>query len=636
MTLTNISDFIQTSTNKDKIAPISSELRAVLQQIADDVVARLGFMAAVVATLENGHILTLRTYAVGVTPERLGEIHNTIDLSPIRPGANVSLFERKHQHNLGVRTVKAAQNQPTTCLISDSLYDLLCPLVDHKKAEQIQEIFKIRQVIALPFKLDDEVVGCLLAAKTSLILQTDVDFLTAYAHQAATAIQSYYYLMTMQALQNVTIRLQSKITDETEVLQAIVDAVVQDLGYAGAIVATMEAGNALPVRAYAVDIPLSLLQQLEKRAGVSLLGPKAVVFLDDEKYKDNLSVRAVKGGENGRPHQYLISTKLYDLFRPVIQRPIADLAQRVIGIKQVIAVPFFLEGATVGNLFVATRRNTFTEREISVLTAFAQQAAVGIRNARLYHEAEQQRQIAQMFGRMAFGATASIHTLRNHIGAVRTYMHLLEMMPRIPPEQYQEILDEVPSLLERLDAISELLDNLHEPWQHTNDEQVDINHCLSRALRNIFPGLPVSAGEDNIELPGGITLYLSLQDHLPAVYTSPGMLTEAFKILIKNAVEAIQENKRDGVLWIASEQKEDGILAITIRDNGVGIPPENLSRIFELGWSTKQGRGMGFGLFWTKDYVQGLGGQIRVESVPRKGTTFYITIPPAKAILDPH
>ena len=108
------------------------------------------------------------------------------------------------------------------------------------------------------------------------------------------------------------------------------------------------------------------------------------------------------------------------------------------------------------------------------------------------------------------------------------------------------------------------------------------------------------------------------------------MLTEAFKIIIDNGLEAIKEktsqNGQDGKLEVESRQVSEAVIQVVIRDNGIGIAPENLSRIFEMRWSTKAA-GMGFGLFWTKEYIEGLAGSIDVESIWQQGTTFTITLP---------
>jgi signal transduction histidine kinase len=105
------------------------------------------------------------------------------------------------------------------------------------------------------------------------------------------------------------------------------------------------------------------------------------------------------------------------------------------------------------------------------------------------------------------------------------------------------------------------------------------------------------------------------------------MLTEAFRVLIRNGVEAIERKDGGGELWVESRLGEDSAIVVSVRDNGTGIKPENLDKIFEMGWSTKEGKGMGFGLFWTRDYIEGLGGSITAESVWQEGTTFYIEIP---------
>ena len=164
------------------------------------------------------------------------------------------------------------------------------------------------------------------------------------------------------------------------VLQRIADDVVESLGCVGSFVATLEWDNALPIRAYATIFNNKLIHQLEDKLGVSIIGPKAVTYLDQEKHKDNLSVQAVSGND-GHPEKYVVSDRLYDLFRPIVNKPLSDMAQKLLGIKQVIAVPFFLEDELVGNLFAATKYK-FTQRDIDFLTAFGYQAASAIQSQR--------------------------------------------------------------------------------------------------------------------------------------------------------------------------------------------------------------------------------------------------------------
>lgn len=602
---------------------VSSRLQTVLQQIVDDVVERLGCLGAIATTLEQGNALFVRAYAFALGPTHLQALLDRIGFRLDGTKAVVYLDNKKHKRNLSVSAIKGERDCPHPFLASNRLYDLLRPLVDKKSAEKIQQELEIKQVIVIPFAIEDEVYGNLLAATCDEFSERDIDFLIAFGRQAAASIQSHKHLAAMQVLERVIFKLQSRMTDETQVLQMIADAMVEDLGYAGAMVATLEEGGILPVRAYAVDVAPDLLRQLEERVGITLIGPQAMVNLNDERYKENLSVRAVQG-LNGRPEKYLVSDKLHDLLRPVAPKSFASVAQRLLGIEQVIAVPFFLQDEVVGNLFVATRRPTFSAWEISILTAFGQQAAVDLRNARLYRETENQRQIAEKFGRMAFSATASVHALRNHVSATRTYLHLLRILPEFSEEEQQEMLQKSPSILERLDKAADILDNLHSPWQETADKLIDLNSCLNRALREVFPDMPLYQDEESVPTGTGVMVHLSLMPDLPKVKTSPDMLAEAFRVLIKNAAEAMQGCDGECHLWITSRTAMAGQVHVTVRDSGVGIEPENITRIFDLGWSTKQGKGMGFGLFWTKDYITGLGGSIQVESTLQKGTAFHV------------
>ena len=73
--------------------------------------------------------------------------------------------------------------------------------------------------------------------------------------------------------------------------------------------------------------------------------------------------------------------------------------------------------------------------------------------------------------------------------------------------------------------------------------------------------------------------------------------------------------------------QEDSVL-IKIKDNGMGIKPENLNKIFESFWTTKPvGEGLGLGLHMAKEIIEDHGGSIKVESEVREWTEFTITLP---------
>jgi signal transduction histidine kinase len=610
-----------------QVPQISPDLQNVLQQIVNNVVDRFGYIGAMVATLEQADVLVVRAYKLSDSLENLQETSQLEELDAIEMGTCFDLKDSHYQDNLAVKAVVNHDQSDQTSLTSESLHDLFSPYLTQDRSKALQQIAGVQQVIAVPFRLYGNAVGSLMAATPERLTERDVEFLTAFGQQAATTIQNQRRLDSMKALEQIILRLQAHMTSETEVLQTIVDAVVEDLGYAGAMVATLENGNALPVRAFAVDETMRVVQQFEAQAGASMLGEQAVAYLDDEQYQDNLSVRAVTG-LNGRPENYLISENLYDLFRPVVSREVADQIQQMLGIKRVVAVPFFLVDQVLGNLFVTSRKTIFSTWELSLLTALGQQAAVGINNARLFRETAEQRQIAQTFGRMAFSTIASAHSLRNYVGNVSSYVQLLQMMPELSPERQQFVLRELPTAADQLEKIVAILDNLNEPWQTKDDEPVDVHDCMARALLEIYPRTSIFRDTSKVVTETDVTLYLDFAESLTPAETVKDMLSEAFRIIIKNAAEAMASSDREAKMWIATKLISDSEVEIIIRDNGPGISPENLRNIFELGWSTKKrAGGMGFGLFWTKDYIDGLGGSIKASSRLGEGTTFTITLP---------
>ena len=623
-------------------------LEATLQQIVRDVVEALGYAGAMVATYEQGDSLPVRAFYVAPSLATREQIHrweaeiskySEQPVSITNPDiARVFVYRDEYKDNLSVRAFKAGGP-----VISADLYDLFTPIAPPASkpvVKGIQQALDIQQVIAVPFFLETfidgqperEIVGNLFAAKQGLISKQDRLVLSAFGRQAAAAIESERRRLHIQVAQDIVFEMQSSLRDEEQVLQQIAEGVVSDLGYVGAMVATFEPDDSLPVRAFYVAPRFATREQIRKwetevskysEQPVSITDPDiARVFVYRDEYRHNLSVRAFKAGGP------VTSADLYDLFTPIAppaSRPVVRGIQQALGIQQVIAVPFFLtalidgrpQREIVGNLFAATRSKKLGGGEIELLKAFAQQAAAGIRNAQLYRKAEERRQVAQVFGKMAFSVAAFVHTLRNHIGAFQAHLHLVQVAP---PERRDDILALSDKMLDRLDEAADILDHLHEPWREAPDVPTDVNACLNQAVRQVL------RNRDELEAKEGITVHLTLSDNLPPVKTAPDMLAEAFRVLIKNAVEAIQEKGGGGELRVESRLSGSSVVEVSFSDTGMGIRPENLGKVFELQWSTKE-TGMGFGLFWTKEYVEGLGGSIRVESIWQKESTFRVRLP---------
>ena len=112
--------------------------------------------------------------------------------------------------------------------------------------------------------------------------------------------------------------------------------------------------------------------------------------------------------------------------------------------------------------------------------------------------------------------------------------------------------------------------------------------------------------------------------NIPPISCFPGQLNQVFLNLLINSKQAI---KGKGTIDITTFAKNSKVY-IVFKDDGIGIPKENLKKVFDPGFTTK-GRGVGAGLGLSICYqiIQDHRGEIKVESELRKGTTFTIILP---------
>jgi signal transduction histidine kinase len=117
-----------------------------------------------------------------------------------------------------------------------------------------------------------------------------------------------------------------------------------------------------------------------------------------------------------------------------------------------------------------------------------------------------------------------------------------------------------------------------------------------------------------------------VEPHHPAFPADPDGLHQVMMNLLNNALDAVEPQK--GLIRVVcrynSENRES---VIEVIDNGVGIPPNLMSHMFELFHSTKGNRGTGLGLAVAKKIVDEHDGSISVKSALGEGTTFTIHLP---------
>lgn len=129
----------------------------------------------------------------------------------------------------------------------------------------------------------------------------------------------------------------------------------------------------------------------------------------------------------------------------------------------------------------------------------------------------------------------------------------------------------------------------------------------------------------------GIDVQYEISD-VPMIHADTGQLQQVLLNLLNNAIDAIVEKHgyQGGKLTVGTRPSNNGRTEIFVRDNGIGIGPENLKRIFTPFFTTKPvGKGTGLGLSVCYGIVENMGGVMQVESERGVGTMFTINLPAA-------
>jgi signal transduction histidine kinase len=121
-----------------------------------------------------------------------------------------------------------------------------------------------------------------------------------------------------------------------------------------------------------------------------------------------------------------------------------------------------------------------------------------------------------------------------------------------------------------------------------------------------------------------VRLEVEIEDELPTVAIDEAQIRQSLLNLLRNAREAMPGGGR----IVMAARRDDGGVAISVRDEGEGIPDDRKERVFDVFFSTKE-RGTGLGLPLTREIVVAHRGRVRCEDASPRGTVFTIWLPRA-------
>ncbi len=511
-----------------------------------------------------------------------------------------------------------------------------------------------RTVLATPLMREDEAIGALMVRRTEVRPFTDkqMELVTTFAAQAVIAIENARLLNELRESlqqQTATADVLKVISRSTFDLQTVLQTLVESAAH------LCEADKATITR-----------QRGEVFFRAEAYGFSSE-FLD---YVRSVPVVPERGSALGRA---LLEGKVVHI--PDVQ---ADPeytfveAQRLGDFRTVLGVPMLREGIPIGVLALTRSEvRPFTDKQIELVSTFADQAAIAIENVRLFESVEArtrelaksledlrtaQDRLVQTEKLASLGQlTAGIaHEIKNPLNFVNNFSAVsVELVDELREalggaqlegklraeiseiaDMLQGNLDKVVQHGKRADSIVKNM-LLHSRQGSGEHRPVDINALVEESLNLAYHGARAEKQGFNI------TLKRSFDPAAGEVDLYPQEITRVLLNLISNGFYAATKRKAkanggnyEPILAATTKNLGDRV-EIKIRDNGTGIPPEVKEKMFNPFFTTKPvGEGTGLGLSISHDIiVKQHGGSIEVDTQPGEFTEFRIVLPRGAATI---
>jgi signal transduction histidine kinase len=303
-------------------------------------------------------------------------------------------------------------------------------------------------------------------------------------------------------------------------------------------------------------------------------------------------------------------------------------------LHSLVVIPLFAKDKALGAIaadFVEPNKN-ITKEALESVMVFAQQAGLAIHNAFMYQElktfsqqmeekiqkttADLRKTEAQLIrsdklaalGQLAAGIA---HEIRNPLTSINILIH--SMTEDLPSgDSHKEDLKVIEEEINRINEIVDQFLRFAKPAPPFL-EKADVLSVFEETLQLLRPQIE----KQQIVIQKGFQA-------LPIIQMDREQMKQAILNLLLNAIQAMPGG---GHLTLRGQNSKDGQwIHILIKDSGVGIPDEDMNRLFDPFFSTKE-RGIGLGLSIAHRIIDQHHGKIEVESTPGEGTLFTVWLP---------
>jgi signal transduction histidine kinase len=284
-------------------------------------------------------------------------------------------------------------------------------------------------------------------------------------------------------------------------------------------------------------------------------------------------------------------------------------------IQSAICAPLVSQNTVHGVVYLDARNRvmSYQKEDLSLLKIIAANAGIAIANATLVQERVETERLA------AVGvAVAGIsHYVKNILTGVKGTSQLVEM--GLKSDNMKVVGEAWPIMMRSMQKITVLVQDmlLYSKRRQPVLEKGNLN----AVARDVHENQKKRAEEM------GVLLRLELDEALPDSLFEEKSITDTVLNLVGNAIEATHGSPDARVDIVTKGRADRGLVIMTIRDNGPGIPEDIHKKIFEPFFSTKGSKGTGLGLAVARKSVEEHGGQLPLESLPGQGATFKIILP---------